>query len=582
MSGLRISVSVVDEYAEVIGIDTPYNCEVTYSDCDNKGPIAHQGLPLSIEYPLCTVDNHQHVSQIEDQLAIYNNSRNDYESCLESTFDDAIFEMLPTALDEEGLQPAELDISLRYFYSLIIKESRNISSNKGIVNYLNSKPNLARKIGFGTVPKDQSTFWHHYEKVDNNVVAPVVRRLVHAAHRNGIEVPERTRQGYHLGEHQLIDVTKLSQESENQALQNWIDEILDNVIEPVTFGRAENISYTEREIIGATALAALINGPYSAPKIGSWLFNNTDIIGGSHLYTLIESLEKQEIDEMFRGINISIIRYASQLGLLDHAQHIALDTTWVNWSGKGNNGDLKLINNPKRCESDRGWCFAALALMSNKNRFVLGIDLVLDKSETIDIFHGQLRDVYKAGVNIGRIHTDREFYSGDAVDMCRAVTGNDYAIRVKMGKDGEPPEKVKSMELSPGEADIIEDVEFANLKPNINVCGQKIPKNSEKEVEIMGFLTDLTDDDVQPSSLYHTYNSRWSVESFFKQLKNGLAPRTKSPDPMARLFLFNIGCVFYNLHVLINRARSPEYGYRLDVTYYQILIAIAYSVFSDA
>jgi len=387
-------------------------------------------------------------------------------------------------------------------------------------------------------------------------------------------------QKYDLGEYDTIDVTELSQGLENKVLQNWMDEILDDITEPVKFGRAHNTTYSDSEIIGATALAALINGPHSAPTFGSWIFDD-NIISADHLYTLIESLDKQTIDDIFRKVNGRIIRYASEIGFFGCSQNVALDTTWVNWSGQGSNDDLRLINNPERCDSDRGWCFAALALMFNRSRFVLGIDLVQNKSDTIDIFRGQLRDAYQAGINIGRIHSDREFYAGDAVDMCRAIAGNDYAIRVKLSKNGEPPEKIRSMDLSPGEAKIVEDLDFANLQQKVNACGHRIPKNSNRSTKLIGFLTDMTEDNVQPSSLYQTYNNRWSVESFFKQLKHGLAPKTKSPDPMARLFFFKMGNVFYNIHVLINRARSPKYGYRLNVPYYQVLMAIANSIFTS-
>lgn len=584
MSDRQTSITVVDEFAQVVGIETTYNCSVTYADSrDSKyGKISDRGVPLSIEYPVESADDHQYLQQVEDQVAVYNRSRNNYESCSHSEFDAAILAMLPIALDAEDLQLSDFHTSTQYVYSLIIKKARNLRSNEAIADYLKSNKDLADEIGFESVPEDQSTFWYHYDDVDDNLVAPVVTRLVHAAYRNGIEIPEKTRRKYHLEEYDTIDVTKLSQGLENEVLQNWMDEILDDIIEPVKFGRAHNVTYTEGEIIGATALAALINGPYSAPVFGSWIFDDANIISGDHLYTLIESLDKQTIDDIFRKVNNRIIRYASEIGFFGRSQNVALDTTWVNWWGQGSNDDLRLINNPERCDSDRGWCFAALALMFNGSRFVLGIDLVQDKSDTIDIFRGQLRDAYQAGINIGRIHSDREFYAGDTVDMCRTIAGNDYAIRVKLRKNGEPPEKIKSMDLSPGEAKIVEDIDFANIQPKINVCGHLVPENSNRSTKLVGFLTDMTEDDVQASSLYQTFNNRWSVESFFKQLKHGLAPKTKSPDPLARLFFFKMGNVFYNIHVLINRARSPKYGYRLNVPYYQVLMAIANSIFDSA
>ena len=576
-------MTVIDDFADVVGIETSYNVCLTYANNrDSKyGIISERGKPLSIEYPVKSADDHQNLRQIEDQLAAYNRSRNDYESCYHSEFDAAILEMLPIALDAEGLQPTDFDIPVRYLRALIIKKARNLKSNQAIANYLLSNKDLADDIGFESIPENQSTFWYHYDSVDDNPVATVVTRLVHATYRNGVAVPDETKQKYDLENYNTIDETKLSQEVKNEALQNWMDEILDDIIEPVKFGRAQNTSYSEREIIGAMALGSLINGPHSAPIVGSRIFDNANIISADHLYTLIKSLDKYEIDDTLKEVNNRIIQYASEIGFFGRPQHIALDTTWVSWSGQGGNDELRLINNPERCDSGRGWCFATLALMFSENRFVLDIDLVQDKSDTIDIFRGQLRDAHQAGINIGRIHADREFYAGDTVNMCRSIAGNNYAIRVKLRSNGEPPKIIESMPLSPGEAKIVEDVDFANIQPRVNVCGHKLPDDSNKSTNKIGFLTDMTADDIQPSSLYHSYNYRWSVETIFKQLKHGLAPKTKSSDPIVRLFFFKMGSVFYNIHTLINRARSPKYGYRLNVPYYQVLLAIATSIFTS-
>lgn len=569
MSEQTIPITVCDRYAGDFNSDTTYETTIDYAEIP---PAIDRGQPLTVEYPVTTTRELNYISQIQDQLARYNSSHS-YESNIESTFDGAILDILPIALAAEGVELNDFDISDKYIQALTIKKARCITSDAKLTDYLHENEDLVNKLGIESVP-DQSTMWRYSSQIDQQKLSSVVTRLVHAVYRNGINLPNKTKRDYNLEGHNKIDIKRLSQNVENVVLVNWVDELIDEIVDPLTFNRAKNKSYQINEIIGSAALGALINGPYSAPVFGSWFFDTGDIIG-DHLYDLIKSLDKDEINEVFNQINKNIVEYASGVGFFTQTKNIALDTTWVTWNGKNS---IRTIKNPEKCSSGEGWCFAALGLTSSGSRFTLGVDLVQNKSDTVGIFRRQLRDAIKAGVNIGRLHIDREFYAEDAVDMCRALAGDDFVIRIKLNKQkGEPPKVVKSMDLPPGKAKIIQNVDFAGVRPKVNVCGQRIPEKSNKDVEYMGFLTDLSGDDVQPSSLYQTYSNRWSIETYFHQLKNEMTPRTKSPYPLVRLFLFKLGTVFHNIHVLINNSRSPKYGYCPDVPYYQVLIAIAVS-----
>jgi hypothetical protein len=290
-------------------------------------------------------------------------------------------------------------------------------------------------------------------------------------------------------------------------------------------------------------------------------------------------MNKHRIGQMFWKSNLELVKLADGMGFFNSKQSVAADTTWVNWSGSGNNDELKLINNPKECESGRGWCFAALGLMSRQSRFALSIDLIETKEDTVNNFRSHLRDISKSVIDIRRIHADREFYSSDAIRMCRAIVKDDWCIRIKTRQDGKPPDVIDNIDPLPGKPKIKENVRFSDVSPKPNVSVHHVPDSSKKDIEKMGFLTDREFDN-SDNDLYHTYNHRWTIESYFDQLKNAIAPSTKSPSPKVRLFLLNIGTLFYNIHTLVNRARSPQYGLRLDVTYYQILQAIVESVFT--
>ena len=569
MSEQSIPITVHDRYAVGLNSDTTYEITIDYAETP---PEIDRGQPLSVEYPLTTTSELNYLSQIQDQLAAYNSSQT-YESDIESTFDCALLDILPIALTAEDVELSDFDISNKYIQALVIKEARGITSDAKLTDYLDNCQQLVNKLGIESIP-DQSTIWRYSNRIDEQQLSSVVTRLVHAVYRNGIDTPDNTKSNYNLEGHNKIKINKLSQEVENIVLVNWVDELLDEIVDPLTFNRAQNKSYQIKEIIGSAALGALINGPYSAPVCGSWFFDGGDIIG-EHLYDLIKTLDKDSINKIFNQITVNIVEFASNIGFFNQPKNIALDTTWVTWNGQNS---IRTIKNPEKCSSGEGWCFAALGLTSSGSRFTLGVDLAQKKSDTVGIFWRQLRDAVEAGVDIGRLHIDREFYAEDAVNMCRALSGDNYVIRIKLNENkGEPPKVVKSMDLPPGKANIKQNVEFSGVSPKVNVCGQRVPEKSDKDIEYMGFLTDLSGSDVQPSSLYQTYSKRWSIETYFHQLKNEMTPRTKSPYPLVRLFLFKLGTVFYNIHVLINNARSPKYGYCLDVPYYQVLTAIAVS-----
>lgn len=575
MSDRSITVAVADDYASAMGRDAEYDVWLNYAEEVDK-TVLSRGKELSLDFPLENADELSAISQIEDQIA-KNQSRVNYNYDIECAFDAAVLDMLHIAIAED-LSLDDFNIDEKKLKVIILRKAR-CDTYKDIVKHLSNNKHLTNKIGIEKVPAASTICgWTRDLEANCSSLSSVIVRLVHAAYRNGVSTPEDTKSQYNLGVSDAINADNLSLGVENRALINWCDEILDKISDPITFNRAENISYHSDEIVGASALAALINSPSSAPIFGSWIFDPDDIVG-DHIYGLIKKLNMYEINEVFREVNYNIVNYASQVGFFNKSQNIGLDTTWINWDGKEDNFGNLTINNPKRCQSGNGWCFAAIALMSSKSRFTFGIDIVGDKSNNVDIFRRQLRQLTEAGIDIDRLHADREFYSGDAIKMARSVAGDNFAIRVKLNKKGRPPEVIKSMNLDPGQAKIQENVEFAQLESKPNVCGQRVPEKSDKDSEYMGFLTDLTEDDIHPRSIYYTYNQRWSIEAFFNQLKNGMAPKTKTPDPRCRLFFLNLGTVFHNIHVLINNARSPRYGFCLDVPYYQILAAIVFSVF---
>lgn len=214
--------------------------------------------------------------------------------------------------------------------------------------------------------------------------------------------------------------------------------------------------------------------------------------------------------------------------------------------------------------------------MNTEARFALGIDLVTDKSETTEHFRYQLRTAAKQG-DVGRIHIDREFYDGDAVRACRAIAGREWAIWAK--RKGEVKELLnETPEVEPG---FRENIDFSDVTPSVNAYVHPVPpwlRNKNNDTHL-AFLTDLSPAETELSGIYDRYHKRWTIETFFRQIKHGFGSPTSTPDPTLQWFLLNVGMVYYNFHTLINRAPSPKYGLRLDVTFYEVLLGVVDVVF---
>lgn len=76
------------------------------------------------------------------------------------------------------------------------------------------------------------------------------------------------------------------------------------------------------------------------------------------------------------------------------------------------------------------------------------------------------------------------------------------------------------------------------------------------------------------------YFQRWAAEESNNQISNDFLPRLESSNPEIRRYGINVAVLFQNWHTMINRAKSPELGYRLNVTHSQLLKAIQDVAFS--
>lgn len=308
-----ILVTITDGYASAMGHDPEYRIQLDYSKTVDETALS-RGQELILEFPVESADELSAVLQIENQIAEYKSNVN-YDHGLECAFNAAVLDMLPAAMAAEDSSSDNFNLDDEKLKVVILKEARD-STYEDTAEHLANSKKLTKKIGIDNIPSASTIFhWTRDLKKDCSSLSSVITRLVHAVYRNGVPTPQDTKSRYSLDTSDVINTNNLSLSIKNRTLINWFDDILDIISEPITFNRAQNTTYDSTEIIGACALAALINSPSSAPIVGSFVFDSNEIMG-EYIYELVKKLNIHEINEVFREINYNIVNYASEIGFL--------------------------------------------------------------------------------------------------------------------------------------------------------------------------------------------------------------------------------------------------------------------------
>jgi len=462
--------------------------------------------------------------------------------------------------------------------AFLLHDVWGMNSIPTLVKHLNRHPDIGKQIGYDTISSPKNKYY----KIDNKLksqnerqfISTAATRIVHALWRNGYPLPSQIVDANGLDLDYEINETSVDSATRRAAIVKWVNKILPPLLDHVSFGRAENTSYSITNIVGSLAQAAMIDGVYSAEKTGGWHYRDKELIGSRQLDSLLSNATISSINNTFERVTEEFISLLSRLGFFTSEYDYAADTTWVDWHG---DNMTDLINNPKRCETEYGWCFAAITCMNPDARFAFGIKMATDKSEIVDHYEGILTTIAR-NHRINGVYMDREFTSGDAVEMSHSLTDK-WVIRAKATKG---PIKKHRNKVSVGEPFGPEPIDFAGVNPRPKLYLHPLNKEHRDAVgeTHMLFLVSRQFDKTDRNKIYQTYQGRWNIETFFRQLKHDFSPQTKTSSSQERLFLFNIASIFYNIHTLINRAPSPRYGLRLDVSYYEVLQAIVEFAFT--
>lgn len=562
--------------------------ETAYSGTENRGRDVTLETPVQ---DVAELDQYAHLS------VLIGESKRDHET-YESTTDDeeptdvggeafdmAVLDLAVPTLAAEGLTIETLPVEPAHVRALFLQRARS-ESLREFEAHLKNEPGVTAAVGYDDAHgvRSYSTLSRAASALERDGtlsgVENAAKRAVHAAERRGELIPYAARQAHGLVRPAEIDERYIAPHTQRTELIRWVEELLPALTDPITFDR-QDPTYSVQQIIGTLAQAALINGIESGPPSTAWHYDASEIPSARHVRRLLRQHDRETIRQQFNEVREQLVEIASEYGFFADAYDYALDPTWVAYDGDKEAGDPEtyLINNPEECDTGVGWCFTAVTAADREARFMFGVDLARSKDERTGQFRRILWET-ASHTNIGRLHIDREFYDKDAVQMCRAFTGVNWAIRAKRSENGEVREKFDATPV--GESALYTDVEFSGLENTPNLFVYAVPSEYDDLVQAdhIAFLTDLSDETAFLEGMFGRYLNRWSIEITFRQLKRELMPDTTSDNGEFRLFLFNIASIFYNIHTLINRAISPTFALRLDVPYYEVLHAIVDASFS--
>lgn len=552
-----------------------------------------RGPDISLSYPVEESSLLPYVTHLEAQLAaasdvaLYNDlcaSSEAGSASRQDVFDIALLRVLDRAFCAEGRPIGDCSTGNKKIAALSLHEAYSMESYPMLETHLEDSEKVAGNIGFTSVP-DQSTFNRAEAACEYspNIFENATRRAVHAVYRNGVPIPDDVIDNYCLESRAKITPSHISADIKSKALFTAVDRIWHKLVEGVSFGRADNKQFSVKQLLAACAIAARRDGFNGVHEASLFRYNSDEIIKPPTIREFVRNLELSEIPHIFENIYNNFVILANEWGFFSQPYTYAIDTTWID-SGGNKQG---AINNPEKCASDWGWCFVILHIVNHDARFTVNVNAVQNKSNISERARALLQRFVKQSeinINIKRILADRGFYDQDAVTCARDTCGENFLIRAKYQKEGSKKGEVSKIfdRTSEGDSVFELDVDFSKLDLNPNLIIHYVPQDAEKwdSGSHVGFLTDLTRDQISEEEAFQIYRRRWSIESYLGETKGNFNIPTQSPLLRVQLFVFRFQTLLYNIHTLINRSLSPELGVPLDVSHRQIPEAIAEVTFS--
>lgn len=643
--------------------DTDYTAPTRYDDHPEKSEYGtvtnHFNGDIEIERPAPDIETLRQEAFLTAQLHYHNRERwSDWPFPNDTTtlYDVAILDVMRKALELEGLSPDDFDIPDQRFNFVFLKQAREPRDLKSFYGYIKSSDVICAELGFPDeeLPSYEILRQETNERFpaeleeserDRDTFNAAVVRAVHAVYRNGIKVPTSVKEMYRFDEVASPLYEKdVCRSAKQTALRNWVKKLVDETLDPLTFGREmPRTDFTQ--YLGLFAASALYGcGVQEVPNVSDYNYPRDTIPKGSGVGKYIRNdlelnpsraalndSDNPSITEQFDAVHGQTLDYAKQLGFFNESQSLGVDLYRVEWDGSETD---VTINRPAKSENEvrPQWTYVVLSIIDTDARFTLGARWLSKKSEYPDKIR-DLAPIPNEFLDVEALYADSEIISGSLIDAFREIAGPDWVVRAperKMVKKlrwftpdnhiGYVPNvswnttpkpnavayplhssNPSLVEFTPHELKRAEQIDIDNQKNFSDFSAREADEDPANDLpdEILDkldafesmdeigednsdgiYLTDRTVPECSPHHIHFPYYQRWAIEESINEIKNDMMPIINSSNEKLRLYGVNIGILFQNWHILINRALSPDRKLRLSVTHTQLLKAIEDVAFS--
>lgn len=466
---------------------------------------------------------------------------------------------------------------------LVIYYAHSLPARHTLHGRLKREPEVREKLGFKSeneVPSSSTI--GKYDRASkktvvktngdfqslHKIIKNVACRVVWAAVRNGITLPNTTVKHYEIDLTDKIDESKIPYETIRYAQAHSVHNIITRVAESLTFHR-KNPSYTPETIFGVLAQLALTGGgPTQAYKDVPW---HCDTAGSKDINSIIKRLDMEGVDKQFKDVHRRFFNIVKEEFFSNSNLTVAFDPTLASTLADNSDYTIDSGSGPEKY-----WVYPILSIVNQSARFALSVDLAPGRKLKDYNFEEEL-DSAQEMIDVDFVLLDAEFHSSDIVSTLIKNTESDWIIAINSGRlsKDERPEKTGTV-IEPYHEDHWDTISLGGM--DVNGVWYKIEKSSNKkegnDTKQLGYLTSLQPDEVEGKEVYATHNMRDGVETTIGQIKDSFMAQSQTSDEVIKLFYIETAVLFYNIYVLLNRWKSPNLGLRLNPTPRETLRAI--------
>lgn len=549
------------------------------------------GDTVETEYPVDDVSQFDHLQFIESRFAAANRVDAD-----EELIDRTICEVIPYYLEQEGIQLPDDSRAAARVKCLILKQVRRINSDEEIVRYLADKPYTTQLFdpGANCINVSPSTYSGVRDQygIDRRPVQNSIRRIRHMLLRNGILLDTLSDAGYAAGQ-AIPQGKKIPDQLRYRALINYIDVLLEQLTDGISFGRSGE-TYSIREIISAIANVSIEKNTEKRQNIAQLRYHDDIITFGQIRNIIYRNIaeenflkSRQNLERIIAELHRNLFKFAAdKVGFFSKPVNIAIDPTWVSIEKGMNYQRTPGAMGNSELESSGGFKFATGVSFGPMSRFSLGVNLVTDKSTLTDIYRRMLQ-VLEEFIDIKWMLADREFDDPETIEFARFKTDDTWIIRLRDHKgviNKREYEKLKEDgkgRITVGDTQVnafYKNISSLDSDSSDGLGTEHIFQRSDGDNKFI-LISGQPLSETNISYLGEVYSKRWSVETHIRQLKHDFIPEIPGYYAFDHLFFLNISSIFYNIYKIINQSLSPIYGLPLRPKPYEVLLALVESTF---